>query len=136
MRTFYIFKINPEFSILLKDNPYNLFKTMEQIKSIPRIDFSVALQLFETVVSPINQKKYNGELFSDYQNNQHYTKYENLHMIHNYYSDEETTLFVGKAYLRLKSTEEVPSFLKHLTFDANLFACDFQNQDYFWLSEV
>ena len=136
MRTFYIFKINPEFSILLRDNPYNLFKTMEQIKRFPRVDFHLALQLFETVTSPINRKKYNGELFSDYQNDQYYTKYENLHMIHNYYSDEETVLFVGKAYLRLKSTEHMPSFLKHLTFDSNLFACDFQNQDYFWLSEV
>ena len=35
MRTFYIFRINKEMEVLLKDNPYNLFKSLvKNIKTL------------------------------------------------------------------------------------------------------
>lgn len=136
MRTFYIFKINPEFCILLRDSPYNLFKTMEQIKSIPKKDLALALELFENVAIPLDQERYNQALYLGNKNDEHYSRIENRHMIYNYYNDEDTNLEVHRSHMLLRSTEALPSFFRHLSFDRDLFVCDFQNQDYFWISQM
>ena len=136
MRTFYIFKINKEMAILTKDTPYNMFKSMEQIYKLDKKDFGIGLKLFEQLAVPIDNKKINAKIFNTYKNSDHYTKYRNIHKINNRYKPEESKLIVNNVYLVLKSNIVKPLFFKALNYDSNLFVCDFENKDYFWLESL
>ena len=52
------------------------------------------------------------------------------------YNDEETKLRIGNAYLIMETTSAKPEFFNKLKVNSNLFACDFQNQDYFWIESI
>ena len=136
MRKFYIFNINKEFAILTKELPYNLYKTLEELYYLKKQDYNLGVAIFEKVAIPIDKKLLNITLFNDYKNNQYYTKFNNIHMINNYYSNEKTKLAVNKAFLTLETTIIHPSFLKELDKDHFYFACDFKNKDYFWVSSL
>lgn len=136
MRTFYIFKINREIAILTKDSPYNMFKSMEQIYKLDKKDFSLGLKLFEQIAVPLDNKKIDRCIYNKFKENDHYMKYKNVHKINNRYKPEETKLVVNKAYLLLKSNIVKPLFLNSLKIDNDLFVCDFENKDYFWLERL
>lgn len=136
MRTFYIFKINKELAILTKDSPYNMFKSMEQIYKLDKKDFNLGLKLFEQLAEPMDYKMINKRIFNIYKDNDYYIKYRNVHKIHNRYKPEETKLIVNRVYMLLESNIVKPLFLKNLNYDNNLFVCDFDNKDYFWLESL
>jgi len=136
MRQFYIFRINREILLLTKDNPYNLYRMMDEIYGLKTHEVDVAMNIFETIIKPIDKKNLNLCIFDNHKSNDHYTKYNNVHMINNYYNDENTELRVNSTYMLLKSSKANPIFLKDLKFDKSLFVCDFVNKDYFWLSEL
>lgn len=136
MRTFYVFKITDEFANLTKDCPFNLYKSMEQIYFLNKKDFDLAYRMFETIAVAFSKKEINHIIFSDYRHNEFYTKFNNTHMLNNYYSDEQTELTVRNAHLVIKSNSNTPAFLNDLRKEKNLFICDFGNKDYFWLEQI
>jgi len=135
MRTFYIFKINNEFKSLTNDIPYNLYKTFETIYNFSNQDFSLAYDLFNKVALPFNKKKLNVNIFANNRSNNNYSKVNNIHFINNYYTDEKTELVVKKTHLLLKTTVLMPAFFNDLKY-GDLFVCDFENKDYFWLENL
>ena len=136
MRTFYIFQINDEFTTLTKEQPYNLYKTMEEIYFLQEKDPHIAYDMFEKIVNPFNKKEINLKIFDIYRHNENYTKFNNIHMLNNYYTDEQSKLIIKNSHLLLNSSSTTPSFLKELRFLNNLFICDFKNKDYFWLDQL
>ncbi len=136
MRTFYIFKINKEFAILTKNCPYNLFKSIEQIYYSDKNDLSLAYNIYEQIILPLDKVKINLNIFEKCKESDYYTKFNNIHMINNFYSDEQSKLIVNRSYMLLRSTKGSPSFLKLLQEIENIFVCDFENKDYFWLESV
>lgn len=136
MRTFYIFSINNSFYNLMKNNPYHLYKTMEDIHSFNKADASVAYDLFTQIASPFDKSLINNKLFNDLKEIDFYSKFRNVHRIQNKYVPEDTMLVVNKAFLILESNILKPAFLKVLSDYKHLFVCDFKNKDYFWLNEL
>jgi len=136
MRKFYVFNINNEFKTISKKTPYNLFKTFQNIYMLGSNEEKLGINMYEKIVKPINKNDLNNYLFTSYRNNDHYTKFMNTHIYNNYYNDEKTKLKVGNAYLILETTSANPEFFSKLRVNSNLFACDFQNQDYFWIESV
>ena len=136
MRTFYIFQINKELAILTKDCPINLYKTMEQIYYLNPKDAKEAYKIFASLAEELNKKEINLKLFEIYRHNQGYTKFNNRHMLCNYYTDESTELTVNNIHLIIKSSMQNPCFLNDLKETKNLFVCDFINKDYFWLDQI
>ena len=59
MRTFYIFRINKEMEVLLKDNPYNLFKSLEDIYLLDKTSIGIGKDLLDQLIVPIDKLKYN-----------------------------------------------------------------------------
>ena len=136
MRKFYIFSINDEFKNLTNSSPCNLFKTFEDIYYLDLDEQNYGINMYEQMVKPFNKIDLNNRLFTTYYKNDHYTKFMNTHIYNDYYTDEETKLNVGNAFLVLETTSAKPTFFKVLKDIKNLFICDFQNQDYFWLESV
>lgn len=136
MRTFYIFNINKSFYNLMKNNPYHLFKAMEDIHSFDTNDADMAYDLFNQIASPFDKSKINNKIFGESKDNDFYSKFHNVHRIQNKYVPEDSMLVVNKAFLLLESNITKPTFLNELKEYKNLFVCDFKNKDYFWVNEL
>lgn len=136
MRTFYVFKIKDEYARLTKNNPYHLFKMFSYIYNIDRKEIEVGRDLFYQLVERLKSKEMDIQLFKKYQDNFFYTKFKNIHQVNNIYKKEESKLIVHRHFLLLKSTVIRPAFLQDLKEYPNIFLCDFENKDYFWLESI
>ena len=136
MRTFYIFKINKEMAILTKDYPYNIYKNMEQLKKYDKKELSFCYNIYDQLIVPIDNELYNQKIFKKNKDNLYYQKNYNTHSIHNKYKPEESKLIIKNSYILLQTDAIKSTFLKDLKFDSNLFVCDFDNRDYFWIEQA
>ena len=135
MRHFYIFQIRSEIEASLKNNPYELFHTLQTIyyeKYPSQFQYSFISQLIEKM----NIKEMDISLFKAFKENYFYTKYKNVHSMHDVYRKETTILKLHNTYLSLKSNAIQPCFLKFLKKYHSLFICDFESIDYFWLDSL
>lgn len=137
MRTFYIFKIKKHFAILTKNNPYTLYKTIEDIYKLKESELQKTHNIFKYIQDIIDTDNVNNQIYDEYKNKYTYTKFKDIHTINNYYTKEKSRLTINEKYLLLRSNEQIPSFLKTLSITKqNMFACDFDNKDYFWLEDL
>lgn len=136
MRTFYLFKIKENYYNLTKNNPYNLYKALESIYHLKENDLNLACNFFNQISENFNKKLLDNNVFEFYKNKYTYTKVSDTHIINDYYTDEKSKLIINKTYLYIKSTKEIPTFLKSINKKKNIFVCDFKNIDYFWLEEI
>lgn len=136
MRTYYVFKIKEPYSNLTKDSPYNLYKILENIYYLNNDQVRIAYNFFSQIRDYFNKDKLDNNLYEHYKNKDNYSKINYTHMIYDYFTNEKTKLVINKSYLYLKSTKEIPSFLKIIFPKDHLFVCDFINKDYFWLEEL
>lgn len=136
MRKYYLFKINKTYYNLTRDNPYILYKAIESIYHIKENDFKYFYNYFESMRDTFNKDYLNTNIYEYYKNRHSYTKIRDTHMIYDYYTKEESKLIVNTNYLVIKSTKQIPTFLKAITRKEYVFVCDFDNTDYFWLEEL
>lgn len=134
MRTFYIFKINDAFKTITIDKPYNLFLALDNIHRMDKSELALAVRLYEEVCDKNDVRSLNLSIFNLLRESDAYTKFNNHHIINNYYTDESSKLTIHKTYLKLKSSKNNPTFFETLKVFPNLFVVDFADRDYFWLS--
>ena len=136
MRKFYIFKINDEFYSLTKNCPYNLYKSLEQIYRINKTNLNEAYNLFSSLCLPFDQNKLNINIFNKYKDNESYVKFNNVHMINDYFSKESSKLTINKTHLTLTTSKANPIYFDNLKNIKGIFVCDFNNVDYFYLENI
>lgn len=136
MRTFYLFKIKDYYTNLTKESPYNLYKAIESIYYLKKEEITTAFNLFTQIRDTFNKEYLNNNIFEYYKNRYDYTKVNDTHMIYNYYSKEKSKLIINNTFLYIKSTKDTPTFLRAINHKENIFVCDFDNIDYFWLEEL
>ncbi len=135
MRQFWVFNINKEMAILTRKNPYNIYKSLEEIYRMPKEDVDVGLNIFEQLIKPINIAKINREIYELFKNNDYYSKTNNKHIYYNKYRPEQSELLLRKTYILLNSNVISPAFCKYFVSKKNYFVCDFLNRDYFWFDD-
>lgn len=137
MRTFYIFNIKKELSIILKDNPYNLFKTIDHLYYSDNVDYGISFELFDNIFNKYNKEYIDKKIYNCFKDNRFYSYNikSDLHEIINKYIPENTKLKVRKNYILIKTDIIKPTLLFNYLMNDNLFVCDFKNKDYFWLNE-
>lgn len=136
MRHFYIFNIDINFKKTIKLNDYFLYKMFDELHNISSENMCYGLNIYNNITKPINKKYINDKLFRCYKNNLHYVKFMNKHMYNNYFNNESSMLTVKNSYIELNSTSINPIFFKSLYKYKNLFVCDFENKDYFWIESI
>ena len=120
----------------MKNNPYHLFRTMEDIHNFQTGEVDLAYELFKEIALPFDKSLINNKIFNESKDNDFYSKFHNVHRIQNKYIPEDSMLVVNKVFLLLESNILKPTFLDELKDYKNLFVCDFKNKDYFWLNEL
>lgn len=137
MRTFYVFKIKKEITILTKESPYNLFKMIDHLYYLDSDSLGVYENIYSDLFDKFNKNYINKRIIDLFKNNKYYlfSKEDNIHIINNKYRPEKTILKVYNTNIIIKSDAVKPTLLVNYLMSDNLFVCDFKNKDYFWLNE-
>ncbi len=135
MRTFYVFKINSDLSILMEETPYNLYKTLESIYLLDKNNISFGKDLLDQMILPLEKDKINRLIYEKNKDNDFYMKVGDKHQIINKYRQENTEIIVKNAHILLK-TNILSKNIKNFLPCKDFFVCDFASRDYFWLSKL
>jgi len=136
MRKYYIFQIRPKYKEIALTKPDKLYKIMESIYHLPYSDYLLGRRILSDIRLTFNKEKLNKEIFQLLEENQNYTNFNNVHCIINYFTKEKSTLTIKTNYLLLESTKEIPTFFQIFSSKSNLFICDFEKKDYFFLQSL
>ncbi len=135
MRTFYIFKIKRELTILTKETPYNLFRTIENLYYMDNMNMGVSFKIYNDLFDSFNPEYINKRINNLFKDNRYYSFDGKVHRIDNKYKPEESILKVYRSHIILKSDCVKPTLLINYLMSDNLFVSDFKNKDFFWLNE-
>lgn len=122
-------------SVLLYSNPYTLYKTLESVYLLDKESIGVGREILEQVSNLIDTIAYNKMIYEKNKNNDFYMKIGSNHRIYNKYRDEETNIVVKNTHILL-TTNVLPKNINLFLPTNDLFVCDFENRDYFWLSQL
>lgn len=135
MRVFYIYNINDLFASVYEKYPYKLYKMLEEAYYTNKHSLMVASNLYDQMITNFNKLYMNNYILANNRLDSYYYNRDNMHLISSRY--EYSKLMVSSYCLKLKSNLNYPMFFEHIHgYSDNIFVCDFQNQDYFWLRKV
>ena len=134
MRHFYLFDISNNINID-KTHPYGLYKLFLELYN-SKGNYKYYYRIYDSIIKPINRKLLNNNIYNVYKNNVYYTKFKNKHYYNNYLDKEETIININNSYIKIDTNNIKPAFFKFLNKYSNLFVCDFDNNDYFYLESI
>ena len=137
MKVFFIFKIKDEFISLYKENPSNLFLILRNIYKLQNNELMYGTTLFNQLINKFNKRDLDCKLFLKLHTEIPYSKRGDTHYFNNLYRNEVSRLIVKNTYLKIETDTNYPSFFKILgQFNHDLFVCNFNNSDFFWLDNA
>lgn len=135
MRVFYIYNVNDLFASVYEKYPYKLYKMLEEAYYTNKHDLVMASSLYDQMITNFNKLFMNNYMVANNKLDAYYYNRDNMHLISS--RNEYSKLMVSSYCLKLKSNLNYPKFFNHIhDYSDNIFVCDFQNQDYFWLSRI
>ena len=136
MKVYFIFDLKEEFIKLYKGNEIVHYNILKQINFLDKEELAFAYNLFSHLTNPIEKVEIDRKIFLKYHQDIPYSKKNQTHYINNLYKNEISRLEVKKSYIKLESEQPFSTFFSIIkNFSENYFVCDFQNQNYFFLSE-
>lgn len=134
MRTYYIFNVNRYFSYMYKNKPFKMYKIFEEIYYSKSYDSLSTYRNFETVAVPFNKAMLNEYIYYEFKLKYGYNRNGNKHNLN---TSENSTLQINNYNIKLITENNYSVFFKYLNnYNSNLFVCDFENMDYFWLCKL
>ena len=136
MRIFYLFKIKNNMLKNFKNNYEELYELLENIHYLKTEDIVLGFSIFNSIVLPIKKDEINEYIKKNNIESENYICYNYTHTINDYYNNESTKMLINNSHIKIKTNKNIPSFFYNLRNINNLFVCDFDNHDYFLLSET
>lgn len=137
MRTYYAFIIKDSLMHFYLKRPYSLYKILEQIYKLKNNDIVLGYRLLEQVTDHFETKKTDRFIYKKHFDEYDYSRLDNGHMIKNLYSEEVTFLKIFHSHVKIKTNNDFSSFFESIKeLNDNIFICDFDNQDFFWLNKI
>ena len=135
MRVFYIYNVNDFFTSVYDKYPYKLYKMLEDAYYTNKHNIVLSSTYYEQITTNFNKLYINNYINANNKLDSYYYNKNNIHIISS--RDEYSKLMVSSYCLKLKTNLNYPTFFKNITtYSDNIFICDFENQDYFWLNKV
>ena len=135
MRTFLVFDINDNYYSLYKDYPKSIYNILNQVYHLKKDNLTFAKNILYSLINNIEKSELDKNIFIKLHRDLPYSKRGNIHMFNNFYYGEITTMEIKNHYIKIKSSKDYNYFLKSLSFYNNLFVCDFERGDYFFLKD-
>ena len=121
LRTFYIFKVNSDYSKLTRTIPSNLFSAYLNIKLSTQNNLEYLYNEYFSFTDSIKKKDISSFIYSKLNRDDGYSLYGNVHMYNNYYTDEVSKLIVKSSFMVIKSNKVNSTFLTVLAHIPNIF---------------
>ena len=135
MRVFYIYNVNDFFCSIYDKYPYKLYKMLEEAYYTNKHNIVLSSNYYEQITTRFNKLFINNYIIANNKLDSYYYNKNNIHIISS--REEYSKLMVSKYCLKLKTNLNYPTFLKNISsYSDNIFICDFENRDYFWLNKV
>ena len=137
MKVYFVFDIKDEYINLYQNNENVLYNILKQIYYLEKEDVQYGFNLFNQLINKIEKELVDRFIFLKLHQSMPYSKRKDTHYMNNLYKNEISRLIVKKSYIKIEAEQPGSSFLKTLeTYYKNYFVCDFENQDYFFLSDI
>ena len=135
MRVFYIYNVNDFFCSIYDKYPYKLYKMLEEAYYTNKHNIVLAASQYEQMTTNFNKLFINNYLHANNKLDSYYYKKNNIHIISS--REEYSKLMVSSYSLKLKTNLNYPTFFNNIkNYSDNIFICDFENRDYFWLNKI
>ena len=135
MRTFYVYNINDYFTSVYDNYPYRLYKMLEDAYISNRYNKKNTSMVYDQIITNYNKLFVNNYIIANNKFDVFYYNKDNIHLISS--RREYTKLMVTSYCLKIKSNVNYPKFFDNIgNYSDNIFICDFDNNDYFWLNKV
>lgn len=135
MRTFYIYNINDFLHSLYDNYPHNLYKMLEEAHYSKKHNLAKSATIYDQLITNYNKLYINNFLNINNKIDVYYYNKNNTHLISS--RGEYTKLTVNSYCIKVKSNLNYPKFFYDINnYSNNIFICDFDNQDYFWLNKI
>lgn len=119
---------------MYKNKPFKMYKIFEEIYYSKGYNNISTYRDFETVANPYNKIMLNEYIYYEFKQKYSYSRKENKHYLNN---SEKSTLIINNYNIKLITENNYSLFFKYLNnYNNNLFVCDFENMDYFWLCKL
>ena len=117
---------------MYKRTPFKMYKIFEEIYNTRNYDTNMTYHSLLDVADPFNKIMLSEYIYYEYKYKYGYKRCGNVHTLN---SGEKTLLRINNYNIKLKTENNYSVFFKYLNrYNNNLFVCDFENKDYFWLS--
>jgi len=137
MRIYYVFDIKDEYVKLYGDSPNSLYNVLHQLHYLRKKDIDYGFNMFKQLTNKIDNVNIDKNIFLKMHNKMTYVKKSENHIINNLYKDEVSVLKAKRAYILINCNKNYTEFFNILMQEnANYFVCDFNNNDYFFLSSI
>lgn len=134
MRTYYIFNVNSFYKYMYKNNSFKMYKVFEEIYYSRNYDNLKTFRIMEEVCVPFNKIMLSEYIYYEYKLKYGYQRKDNVHVLN---TDEKTTLRINNYNIKVETDSNYSIFFNNIkNYNSNLFVCDFDNKDYFWLSKL
>lgn len=111
-----------------------MYKIFEEIYNSKDYDEFKTYRLLEEVALPFNKIMLNEYIYYEYKYKYDYNRNNNIHTLK---GRENTILRINNFNIKLMTENNYSVFFDNLnTYNNNLFVCDFDNKDYFWLVKL
>ena len=134
MRTYYIFNVNKYYSYMYKEKPLKMYKIFEEIYYSRDYNSRTSYHMLEEIANPFNKIMLNEYIYYEFKLKYGYKRNGNKHNLN---TSENSTLQINNYNIKLITENNYSIFFKYLNnYNNNLFVCDFENMDYFWLCKL
>mgnify|MGYP003303046348 CR=1 FL=1 len=135
VRVFYIYNVNDFVCSVYDKYPYKLYKMLEDAYYTNKHNIVLASSKYEQMTTNFNKLFINNYIYANNKLDSYYYKKNNIHIISS--RDEYSKLMISSYTLKLKTNLNYPTFFNNIkNYSDNIFICDFENKDYFWLNKV
>lgn len=119
---------------MYSNNPFKMYKIFEEIYYSKDYDNIKTFRVMEEVAIPFNKIMLNEYIYYEYKLKYGYKRKDNVHILN---TDEKTTLRINNYNIKIETDSNYSIFFDDIkSYNPNLFVCDFDNKDYFWLSKL
>lgn len=137
MRIYYVFSIKDEYYELYKDYPRALYNILLEIYDMNKKEIEYGYSLFNQIAIPINKNELDRKVYHELKEKMRYSKNKDEHIINNLYSEEVSIMKIKNTHIVINTIQSYTEFFELLNkYKSFLFACDFKNDDYFFLSRI
>lgn len=132
MRTYYMFAVKKNIHGIYDTKEESLYNILKRIKTVKKPNLRYGLSIYNQICDPFNL-----ELLQDYFKKKYGASAYYKYKIIDHKNHSESHLELSYACLILTTDSFLPSVFDIMyLYNRDIFICDFENDDYFWLEKL